>query len=112
MSFRAYTWMVCLGAAVGCASPKNESTTTSSSTSATTGGDPSTEDTADSGSDGGGDGGGGEIDWDALNGDVPAVAVAIPEFSARNMDGAARAREDVLGHPTVMWFYPAANTAG
>lgn len=112
MRFRACVWLVSLGLTVGCASSKEETSTTTSSSSATTGGDPTTEDTADSGSDGGGDGGGGEIDWDALNGDVPAVAVAIPEFSARNMDGAARAREDVLGHPTVMWFYPAANTSG
>ena len=31
---------------------------------------------------------------------------------ADDADGSGRAREDLLGHPTVMWFYPAAATAG
>ena len=66
-----------------------------------------------SASDGGGrasDGGG--VDPDTLNGSVPDKALPAPEFVAINRDGAARDREDLLGHPTVMWFYPAANTAG
>ncbi len=73
-----------------------------------------------SGDDGSGDGGsgddgsddGGEVDWDSLNGDVPRSPVSAPEFAAVNFDGSARSREDLLGHPTVMWFYPAAATSG
>jgi hypothetical protein len=59
-----------------------------------------------------GDDGSADLDWDSLNGDVPSSPVSVPEFAATNMDGTARSREDVLGHPTVMWFYPAAATAG
>ncbi len=82
------------------------------------------EETGDDGSgagdDGSGDGGsgddgsddGGEVDWDSLNGDVPRSPVSAPEFAAVNFDGSARSREDLLGHPTVMWFYPAAATSG
>ena len=53
-----------------------------------------------------------DVDPDDLNGSVPEIALAAPEFAATNRDGAARDREDLLGHPTVMWFYPAAATAG
>jgi hypothetical protein len=41
--------------------------------------------------------------------DPPLAAIA---FSATNRDGTARSREDLLGHPTVMWFYPAASSYG
>ena len=41
--------------------------------------------------------------------DPPLAAVA---FSATNRDGTARSQEDLLGHPTVMWFYPAASSYG
>ena len=70
--------------------------------------------TDDGGTDAGdsGDDGSAGIDWDSLNGDVPASPVSAPEFAATNMDNTARAREDLLGHPTVMWFYPAALTPG
>jgi len=47
-----------------------------------------------------------------LNGewvDPPLAAIA---FSATNRDGTARSREDLLGQPTVMWFYPAASSYG
>ena len=75
---------------------------------------------ADSGAvDGGGtdsgssDGGGSDGGTDAaLNGTVPPVALDLPTFAATNRDGGARSREDLLGHPTVMWFYPAAGTFG
>ena len=46
------------------------------------------------------------------NGSIPDVALEAPEFSATNRDGGARDREDLLGHPTIMWFYPAAGTYG
>lgn len=83
------------------------------------------EGSAEGGSDGGseseGEGGAGEgggsgdpSDWEDLDlyGDQAAERTPAPEFSATNSDGAARDREDLLGHPTVMWFYPAAATAG
>ena len=48
----------------------------------------------------------------ALNGTPPGEAVPAPEFAARDEHGAARSRDDLLGHPTVLWFYPAAGTYG
>lgn len=48
----------------------------------------------------------------SLNGSPPDEPLAAPEFVATNRDGTGRSREDLLGHPTVMWFYPAASTAG
>ena len=53
-----------------------------------------------------------EIPTSDLHGSVPASAVALPDFNASNYDGAARSREDLQGHPSVIWFYPAAATAG
>lgn len=47
-----------------------------------------------------------------LYGHAPSAAVPAPEFTVRNRDGAARSRDALLGHPTVVWFYPAAATAG
>jgi hypothetical protein len=47
-----------------------------------------------------------------LHGATPENPLPLPDFTASNMDGAARDREDLLGSPTVMWFYPAANTSG
>jgi len=52
------------------------------------------------------------IDWDALNGTVPPQPLAAPHFTARNRDDTSRSRPDLIGHPTVMWFYPKANTSG
>lgn len=73
---------------------------------------------ADSGA--GADGGGadGAADGDSgstppsFHGTRPDEALPAPDFTATNRDGAARDREDLLGGPTVMWFYPAATTAG
>lgn len=65
---------------------------------------------ADGGTDGGAsDGGGTGAD---LYGEWAKVQFPAPQFVATNMDGTGRAREDLLGHPTVMWFYPAAGTGG
>ena len=47
-----------------------------------------------------------------LNGVAPDEDVALPEFVATNQVGEGRGPEDLLGRPAVMWFYPAANTAG
>lgn len=48
----------------------------------------------------------------SLHGSPPSEAVPLPEFTATNRDGSARGPSDLVGHPTVMWFYPAAGTAG
>lgn len=53
-----------------------------------------------------------DVDFDALNGERPDELLALPEFTATNRDGSARGPDDLRGHPTVMWFYPAAGTAG
>jgi hypothetical protein len=47
-----------------------------------------------------------------LYGEVPKKAIEAPEFAAVNRDGGARDREDLLGHPTVLWFYPLASSPG
>lgn len=47
-----------------------------------------------------------------LYGTAPAVAKAAPEFNATNRDGSARSREDLIGQPTIIWFFPAAGTYG
>lgn len=65
--------------------------------------------------DGAGDGGvGGDSGATppSFHGTRPDEALPAPDFAATNRDGAARDREDLLGGPTVMWFYPAATTAG
>jgi len=36
----------------------------------------------------------------------------IPAFRATSNDGSPRDQADLLGKPTVMWFFPAANTSG
>jgi hypothetical protein len=48
----------------------------------------------------------------SYNGVPPDAPVALPDFSARNLDGAARGPADLRGHATVLWFYPAAGTYG
>jgi thioredoxin-dependent peroxiredoxin len=48
----------------------------------------------------------------SFNGETPTVPISAPDFGATNRDGSARDRGDLLGHPTVMWFYPGAFTGG
>lgn len=48
----------------------------------------------------------------SLNGTPPDDPVTMPDFRATNRDGAGRGPEDLRGHPTALWFYPAANTGG
>jgi len=99
---RAAMLLVPLVALAGCTSPPGEDAS---------GGDDSAG-AVDSGS--GSDDGGlaNDVDPDLLNGTVPDSVLPAPEFVATNRDGAGRDREDLLGHPTVMWFYPAAATSG
>lgn len=57
----------------------------------------------------------GDTAWDTaveLNGNWAAERTPAPEFAATNRDDTARSRPDLIGHPTVMWFYPAAGTSG
>lgn len=45
-------------------------------------------------------------------GTIPADSFPAPTFTVLNQDGETRTRDDLAGHPTVMWFYPAAGTSG
>ena len=57
----------------------------------------------------------GETAWDteiALNGSWPPEPVGPAQFTAINRDGSERGPDDLTGHVTVMWFYPAADTPG
>ncbi len=47
-----------------------------------------------------------------LNGTIPPADVAAPDFTATAHTGEVRTRADLLGHRTVMWFYPQAYTGG
>jgi cytochrome oxidase Cu insertion factor (SCO1/SenC/PrrC family) len=48
----------------------------------------------------------------ALMGARPAAPIAAPEFAAVSHDGSPRSKADLVGHPTVVWFFPAAGTPG
>jgi len=45
-----------------------------------------------------------------LHGQAPAQPLGVPTFEALNSDGATRSTPDLLGHPTVLWFFPYAGT--
>ncbi len=45
-------------------------------------------------------------------GTAPSSPVSAPVFAATNRDGTARGQSDLIGQPTVMWFYPMAGTYG
>lgn len=47
-----------------------------------------------------------------LHGEIPENPLPLPDFTATAMNGESRTKADLLGHPTVIWFYPAATTAG
>lgn len=96
---RTSTLSLVFAALVGCAAPADKDEDEGS-------GDGTVEDSGDADTDTP------DLDPDALHGTVPDEALPAPDFVATNRDGSARAREDLLGHPTVMWFYPAAATAG
>lgn len=52
------------------------------------------------------------VNTDALHGTAPEVALGLPEFAARNADDSPRGPDDLRGHPTVLWFFPATGTPG
>lgn len=78
----------------------SETTTTTTSTGSTTPAPTSTWACRD------------DVPANQLNGSYPAAELPAPEFTAYNYDGSTRTKADLQGHVTVMWFYPAANTAG
>ena len=47
-----------------------------------------------------------------LHGTVPSEALPAPKFVATNLDGSSRGTDNLIGTPTVMWFYPVAATSG
>ena len=47
-----------------------------------------------------------------FNGTLPPIEIAAPDFSAQNRDESLRSKDDLLGHPTVLWFFPFAGTPG
>ncbi len=48
-----------------------------------------------------------------LHGVVPAVALPLPTFTeVIAMDSTARTSANLVGQPSVVWFYPAAFTGG
>ena len=47
-----------------------------------------------------------------LIGTEPSQDTPPPVFSAINYDGGIRNQDDLIGHPTVVWFFPFAGTPG
>ena len=47
-----------------------------------------------------------------LYGKCENTQMTIPEFKALSHDGTPRSKADLLGHPTVLWFFPVAGTPG
>jgi hypothetical protein len=55
----------------------------------------------------------GPFDTTGLNGDEVDPRLDAPLFEqVVASDGSARTQADLMGHPTVFWFYPAAGTYG
>ena len=52
------------------------------------------------------------IDTTNLYGTLPAKAIPAPKFTAYSHEDEMRTREDLIGHPTVLWFFPFADTPG
>ena len=52
------------------------------------------------------------VDPSTLNGIQPEQEKPLIEFTALNSDGATRNESNINGSPTVMWFFPAADTPG
>jgi hypothetical protein len=52
------------------------------------------------------------VDPSQLYGTPPDAPIALPDFQAVNEHGELRDRTALLGHPTVMWFFPLSGTPG
>ena len=106
MHFRSIQYSLICGvlgfAAVGCGqgdTPDNTQTTTTTTSTSTT--DTNTTTTTST-----------TIDTTELFGTAPTQPVPAPEFLAYSHEGEPRTREDLMGHPTVLWFFPFADTPG
>lgn len=70
----------------------------------------------DSGSDDSGSGDSADTNVDTategLHGEWPQNALPVPDFDAKNLDNSPRSKPDLVGHPTVVWFYPLAGSSG
>ena len=53
-----------------------------------------------------------DVDEADLNGTYPNGETPAPDFVAFNRDGTERGQADLIGTPTVLWFYPIAGTSG
>lgn len=54
----------------------------------------------------------GSSDSGVLFGSRPSTPLSVPTFMALNSDGASRTQGDLIGFPTVVWFFPFAGTPG
>ena len=54
----------------------------------------------------------GTPDSGVLFGDRPSSPLSVPSFMAQNYDGAQRGQSDLIGQPTVVWFFPFEGTPG
>lgn len=52
------------------------------------------------------------VDGVSLNGTIPAECLPPGDFEVSADNGETRGPENLIGQPTVMWFYPAAGTPG
>ena len=53
-----------------------------------------------------------EVDPSTLNGIPPEQELVVVDFNALNSDDSMRDASHLRGKPTVMWFFPAADTPG
>ncbi len=53
-----------------------------------------------------------DADVAELTGVPPPSPKPLIPFTVTNRDGTPRTEADLLGHPTVLWFYPSAYTTG
>jgi len=51
-------------------------------------------------------------DSGVLFGERPSSPLSVPTFMAQNSDGSSRSQSDLIGQPTVLWFFPFAGTPG
>ena len=51
-------------------------------------------------------------EFSGLIGIPPQSPVGLPTFEVLNYDASPRTQADLLGHRSVIWFYPFANTPG
>ena len=53
-----------------------------------------------------------ELNPDDYFGKVPDEPKGLPSFTALNYDNTERGPADLQGHPTVVWFFPFADSPG